>query len=110
MGGYYWRPTIVADLPHGSRVVQEEIFGPVVTVHRFRGEDEAVELANDTKYGLAAQVCSSAIGRSVSRSVGWLTGAKVEFPFVLLVIVRRSSWPGCIHAYKYTSSSVGVGR
>ena len=48
-GGYFWRPTILGGLPHDSRVVQEEIFGPVVTVHPFTSDDEAVSLANDTK-------------------------------------------------------------
>eukprot|EP00927_Polykrikos_kofoidii_P054015 TRINITY_DN48510_c0_g1_i1.p1 TRINITY_DN48510_c0_g1~~TRINITY_DN48510_c0_g1_i1.p1 ORF type:complete len:750 (+),score=129.19 TRINITY_DN48510_c0_g1_i1:256-2250(+) len=63
--GFFWRPTIISGLPHDSKVVQDEIFGPVVTVHRFRGDDEAVELANDTKYGLAAQVWTSSIVRGV---------------------------------------------
>eukprot|EP00750_Incisomonas_marina_P029277 INCI709.2.p1 GENE.INCI709.2~~INCI709.2.p1 ORF type:complete len:831 (-),score=149.45 INCI709.2:2397-4889(-) len=62
-GGYFWRPTILGGLPHDSRVVQEEIFGPVVTVHPFTSDDEAVSLANDTKYGLAAQVWTTSMSR-----------------------------------------------
>ncbi len=53
-GGYYYRPTVIADLPNDSRVIQEEIFGPVLTVQPFDSEDEAVELANSTPYGLAS--------------------------------------------------------
>ena len=55
-GGYYYKPTVIADLPNDSRVVQEEIFGPVLTVQPFDTEDEAVELANSTPYGLASGI------------------------------------------------------
>jgi acyl-CoA reductase-like NAD-dependent aldehyde dehydrogenase len=53
-GGYYHRPTVLADLSNDSRAVQEEIFGPVLTVQAFGTEEEAVSLANSTVYGLAA--------------------------------------------------------
>ncbi len=53
-GGYYYKPTVIADLTNDSRVVQEEIFGPVLTVQPFDSEDEAVQLANSTPYGLAS--------------------------------------------------------
>ncbi|QZA31973.1 aldehyde dehydrogenase family protein [Hydrogenibacillus sp. N12] len=55
-GGYWYAPTILVDVHHGMKAVQEEIFGPVVTVMPFDTEDEAVALANDTMYGLAAAV------------------------------------------------------
>jgi hypothetical protein len=63
MQGYYLAPTLVEGLPHSSRSVQEEVFGPMVTLHRFSDEDEAVALANDTRYGLAASVWSQDISR-----------------------------------------------
>jgi acyl-CoA reductase-like NAD-dependent aldehyde dehydrogenase len=53
-GGFYYRPTVIADLPGDSRVVNEEVFGPVLTVQPFDTDDEAVALANSTPYGLAA--------------------------------------------------------
>ncbi|MDX6346851.1 MAG: phenylacetaldehyde dehydrogenase [Streptomyces sp.] len=53
-GGYYYRPTVIAGLGNDSRVVQEEIFGPVLTVQPFDTEDEAVAMANSTPYGLAS--------------------------------------------------------
>jgi acyl-CoA reductase-like NAD-dependent aldehyde dehydrogenase len=53
-GGFYYRPTVIADLPDDSRVVAEEVFGPVLTVQAFDTEDDAVALANGTPYGLAA--------------------------------------------------------
>ncbi|MDH6622313.1 acyl-CoA reductase-like NAD-dependent aldehyde dehydrogenase [Streptomyces sp. LBL] len=63
-GGYYYRPTVIADLPNDSRVVQEEIFGPVLTVQPFDSEDEAVALANSTPYGLASGVQTTDLARA----------------------------------------------
>ncbi|MGW1750748.1 aldehyde dehydrogenase family protein [Streptomyces sp. NPDC002092] len=63
-GGYYYRPTVIADLSNDSRVVQEEIFGPVLTVQPFDSEDEAVELANSTPYGLASGIQTSNLARA----------------------------------------------
>ncbi len=54
--GWFFEPTVLEGVPREGRIAQEEIFGPVVTVERFRGEDEAVRLANDSRYGLAASV------------------------------------------------------
>jgi len=56
--GAWLQPTVIVGLPQSSRCVQEEIFGPVVTVQAFDSEDEAVRLANDVPYGLAASVWS----------------------------------------------------
>ena len=50
------RPTVIEGLSHSSRTATEEIFGPVVTLHAFHTEDEAVEMANATEYGLAGSV------------------------------------------------------
>ncbi|MEV6999120.1 aldehyde dehydrogenase family protein [Streptomyces sp. NPDC093982] len=63
-GGYYYKPTVIADLPNDSRVIQEEIFGPVLTVQAFDSEDEAVELANSTPYGLASGVQTGNLARA----------------------------------------------
>jgi aldehyde dehydrogenase (NAD+) len=52
--GFYVRPTIFADVNPDMRVAREEIFGPVLVMMPFDGEDEAVALANDTPFGLAA--------------------------------------------------------
>jgi aminomuconate-semialdehyde/2-hydroxymuconate-6-semialdehyde dehydrogenase len=54
--GWFIAPTVIEGLPMDSRVCQEEIFGPVVSLHAFETEDEALELANDSDYGLAATV------------------------------------------------------
>jgi len=56
--GYYVEPTIFYDAPNSARIAQEEIFGPVATVIPFSDEKEALRIANDTPYGLAAAVWS----------------------------------------------------
>jgi aldehyde dehydrogenase (NAD+) len=61
--GYFVSPTVFADVEHRMRISQEEIFGPVASVIRFRDEEEALQLANGTKYSLAAGVWSADIAR-----------------------------------------------
>lgn len=63
-GGFYYKPTVIADLTNSSRVVQEEIFGPVLTVQPFDTEDEAIALANGTEYGLAAGLQTGNVARA----------------------------------------------
>jgi betaine-aldehyde dehydrogenase len=53
-GGYFFEPTIVVDVRQQDDIVQEEVFGPVITVQPFSTEDEAVRLANEVRFGLAA--------------------------------------------------------
>ena len=54
LGGLYYRPTILTDVKPGSEIVTEEVFGPVLTVQTFGDEAEAIAMANDTRFGLAA--------------------------------------------------------
>ncbi|HUA41387.1 MAG TPA: aldehyde dehydrogenase [Streptosporangiaceae bacterium] len=54
LGGLYYQPTVLADARPGSEILTEEVFGPVLTVQTFATEDEAVALANGTRFGLAA--------------------------------------------------------
>lgn len=63
-GGFFHAPTVIADLDNTSAVVQEEIFGPVLTVQPFDTEAEAIALANSTPYGLASGLQTSDIGRA----------------------------------------------
>jgi len=61
--GYYLEPTIFSDVTHDSWIWNEEIFGPVVCIKSFKDEDEAVRLANDSRFGLAAAVMSQDLVR-----------------------------------------------
>ena len=62
--GYYVRPTVFADVTPAMRIAREEIFGPVLSMMSYNTEDEAVEIANDTPFGLAGFVQSKDIGRA----------------------------------------------
>ncbi|MCB0418258.1 MAG: aldehyde dehydrogenase family protein [Bdellovibrionales bacterium] len=62
--GYFVRPTIFGDVDNRSKIAQEEIFGPVLCLIRFETETEAVEMANDSPYGLAAGVYTADLSRA----------------------------------------------
>lgn len=63
--GYYIEPTIFTDVTPNMKIVKEEIFGPVVVVSKFKSEEEVIELANDTAYGLAAGIHTKDYERAV---------------------------------------------
>ncbi len=72
--GNWMAPTVIEGLSPDSRCSTEEIFGPVVTLHRFSGEDEAVAIANNTRYGLAGSVWTSDLERGKRVSEALETG------------------------------------
>ncbi|MGW4757087.1 aldehyde dehydrogenase family protein [Streptomyces chartreusis] len=116
-GGYYYRPTVIADLPNDSRVIQEEIFGPVLTVQPFDSEDEAVELANSTPYGLASGVQTGNLARAhrvaerLHAGIVWINDWAMLDPAVPFGGVKDSGFgreygPEALDAYTTTKSVV----
>jgi 1-pyrroline-5-carboxylate dehydrogenase len=79
--GYFIRPTVIADIPAGSKLEQEEIFGPVLAVIKARGFDNAMEIANDTEFGLT--------GAIYTKSRDKIDRAKSEFYVGNLYINRK---------------------
>jgi betaine-aldehyde dehydrogenase/5-carboxymethyl-2-hydroxymuconic-semialdehyde dehydrogenase len=77
-GGLYYAPTLIDPTDNDAEIVQNEVFGPVLTYQTFRTEEEAVALANSTRYGLSAIIYTSSMGRAdrfgraVRSGVAWV--------------------------------------
>ena len=84
--GWYVNPILLGNLPHSARAVQQEIFGPVAVVLTYKDVDEAIRLANDTAYGLAANVWAPTLeeGRRVAEQLRagtvWINGGGAMRP------------------------------
>jgi aminomuconate-semialdehyde/2-hydroxymuconate-6-semialdehyde dehydrogenase len=64
LGHLYYLPTILVDAEPGSEILTEEVFGPVLTIQTFAGEEQAVEMANNTRFGLAATLVTGDLDRA----------------------------------------------
>ena len=65
-GGLFVKPTIFIDVDNGMRIAQEEVFGPILSIIRFKTDEEAIQIANDTLYGLAAAIWTQDLDRAIN--------------------------------------------
>ncbi len=97
-GGFYYRPTVLADVAPDAEIVVEEVFGPVLTVQPFDTEDEAVALANGTRYGLASGIQTSDLAKAhrvaaqLEAGITWVNGWAMMDPSVPFGGVKASGW------------------
>jgi acyl-CoA reductase-like NAD-dependent aldehyde dehydrogenase len=116
-GGFYYKPTIIVGLPNEAEAVQEEVFGPVLTVQSFDTEEEAIALANSTRYGLAAGIQTTNIARAhrvaakLEAGIVWVNGWAMLDPAVPFGGVKhsgagRENGPEALLAYTRTKSVV----
>ncbi|MCC4909426.1 aldehyde dehydrogenase [Microbacterium sp. cx-59] len=125
-GGFFYAPTVLADVAADAEIVIEEVFGPVLTVQPFDTEDEAIALANGTRYGLASGIQTSdlakahRVARRLHAGITWVNGWAILDPAISFGGVKDSGWgreggPEAMASYQKSHSIVinlaqGVGR
>jgi aminobutyraldehyde dehydrogenase len=87
LSGSFFEPTILSGIPANNRILQEELFGPVITIETFQGEEEAINLANNTKFGLVAHVWTENTRRAL-RLIDALEHGTVEVNAALIAPVE----------------------
>lgn len=116
-GGFFYRPTVLADVANSAEAVQQEIFGPVLTVQPFDTEREAIELANSTDYGLASGIQTGNISRAhrvadaLDAGIIWVNAWGMLDPALPFGGVKSSGWgrengPEQLEAYTRTKSVI----
>jgi succinate-semialdehyde dehydrogenase/glutarate-semialdehyde dehydrogenase len=121
-GGYFYEPTVLADVPEDAKLLREEIFGPVAPVKGFSDEQAAIDWANDTEYGLVAYVYTRDINRAfrviekletgmIGLNQGMVSNAGAPFGGVKHSGYGREGGPEGLHEYletKYVAMNVGT--
>lgn len=96
--GFYVSPAVLTDVPRGSDIYYEEFFGPVITIFRVESDEEALELANDTQYGLGSTVYATepgraeAVGEKLRAGMTGVNGAAPESEDMPFGGVKRSGY------------------
>jgi aldehyde dehydrogenase (NAD+) len=98
--GLFIQPTVFSNVTNDMRIAQEEVFGPVLSVLRFSDEEEAIEIANDIKYGLAAGVWTQNLKRAITVS------ERLEAGTIWVNTYRSTSYTTPFGGYKAS----GLGR
>ena len=111
--GYFFEPTVIDHVKPGSTILQEEIFGPIAPITRFKTEEEAVRLANDTEYGLVSYAFTQDLKRGLrlvetldtgmtGLNTGLVSNASAPFGGVKASGLGREGGPEGIHEYLET--------
>src|SRR3954449_7585691 len=120
--GYFYAPTVLADVPADAQLLREEIFGPVAPVTTFSSDEEAVAKANDTEYGLVSYVFTQDVDRAfrviealdtgmIGLNQGMVSNAGAPFGGVKQSGFGREGGPEGLHEYletKYVAMNVGT--
>jgi aldehyde dehydrogenase (NAD+) len=98
-GGLYMRPTVLTGVTHEMKVMRDETFGPVIPVMKYRTEEEAIALANDTEFGLSAAVISGDAGEAerLAREID-AGGVSVQDTFLTFAKLRKIG----THSFKHS--------
>lgn len=103
LGGLFYEPTVLGNATTSMRFFKEEIFGPIAPVFKFKTDDEAIKMANDTDYGLASFICT----RDMSRV--WRVSEALEYGMVgvntMLIVAPQAPFGGWKHSGMGTEGS-----